>query len=106
MPAGGSRIIHASLAPSCARAPAIALALAGGAPRGGGARRGGGTGDSLVVSVLTMGPGREVFERFGHISIRIHGLRTGMDSSYNWGMFSFEQPRFLQRFLTDRKSVV
>ena len=96
MPAGGSRIIHASLARSCARALAIALGLAGGASRGGAQ----GTGDSLVVSVLTMGPGREVFERFGHISIRIHDLRTGMDSSYNWGMFSFDQPRFLQRFLT------
>jgi hypothetical protein len=57
-------------------------------------------GDSLVISVLTMGPGREVFERFGHISIRVHDLRTGIDSAYNWGMFSFDQPRFLQRFLT------
>jgi len=56
--------------------------------------------DSLVISVLTMGPGNEVFERFGHVSIRVHDLRTGTDSAYNWGMFSFDQPRFLQRFLT------
>jgi hypothetical protein len=56
--------------------------------------------DSLVISVLTMGPGNEIFERFGHISIRVHDLRTGVDSAYNWGMFSFDQPRFLQRFLT------
>jgi len=47
-----------------------------------------------------MGPGDEVFERFGHISIRLHDLRTGADTAYNWGMFSFAQPRFLQRFLT------
>lgn len=47
-----------------------------------------------------MGPGKEVFERFGHISIRVHDLHTGLDSAYNWGMFSFAQPRFLQRFLT------
>ena len=56
--------------------------------------------DSLVASVLTMGPGDEVFERFGHISIRLRDLRTGADTAYNWGMFSFDQPRFLQRFLT------
>jgi hypothetical protein len=56
--------------------------------------------DSIVVSVLTMGPGAEVFERFGHQSIRIHDLTTGLDSAYNWGMFSFEQPHFLVRFLT------
>jgi len=56
--------------------------------------------DSIVVSVLTMGPGAELFERFGHQSIRIHDVTTGLDSAYNWGMFSFEQPHFLVRFLT------
>ena len=56
--------------------------------------------DSVVISVLTMGPGEEVFERFGHQSIRIHDVTTGLDSAYNWGMFSFDQPHFLVRFLT------
>jgi hypothetical protein len=56
--------------------------------------------DSIVVSILTMGPGDEMFERFGHQSIRIHDLTTGLDSAYNWGMFSFEQAHFLVRFLT------
>ena len=56
--------------------------------------------DSIVVSVLTMGPGIELFERFGHQSIRIHDVTTGLDSAYNWGMFSFDQPHFLTRFLT------
>jgi hypothetical protein len=56
--------------------------------------------DSVVVSILTMGPGDEIFERFGHQSIRIHDITTGLDSAYNWGMFSFEQPHFLVRFLT------
>jgi hypothetical protein len=47
-----------------------------------------------------MGPGEEIFERFGHQSIRMHDLTTGRDIAYNWGMFSFEQPHFLVRFLT------
>ena len=33
-------------------------------------------------------------------SIRIHDFTTGLDTAYNWGMFSFEQPHFLVRFLT------
>jgi hypothetical protein len=59
-----------------------------------------GGGDSLRVSLLTMGPGREVFERFGHNAIRVQNLSSGMDSSYNWGVFDFGQPHFLMRFLT------
>ena len=56
--------------------------------------------DSIVVSILTVGPGDELFERFGHQSIRVHDITTGLDSAYNWGMFSFEQPHFIVRFLT------
>jgi hypothetical protein len=56
--------------------------------------------DSIVISILTMGPGEEIFERFGHQSIRIHDITTGLDSAYNWGMFDFDQPHFLARFLT------
>lgn len=96
IPLGRWWTLRASATGRCASVLAIALGMAFGTPRASAQ----GTGDSLVVSVLTMGPGREVFERFGHISIRIHDLQTGMDSSYNWGMFSFDQARFLQRFLT------
>ncbi len=56
--------------------------------------------DSILVSILTMGPGEEVFERFGHQSIRMHDLSTGVDIAYNWGMFDFAQPHFLSRFLS------
>jgi uncharacterized protein DUF4105 len=56
--------------------------------------------DSIVISVVTMGPGDEVFERFGHQSIRIHDITTGLDSAYNWGMFDFEQEHFIARFLS------
>ncbi|MFI5310222.1 MAG: DUF4105 domain-containing protein [Gemmatimonadales bacterium] len=93
---GGTRSARTASGGRCLRALAIAVALSSGAARADAQA----ASDSLVVSVLTMGPGREVFERFGHISIRLHDLSTGMDTAYNWGMFSFEQPRFLQRFLT------
>lgn len=54
----------------------------------------------LRVSVLTFGPGDLVFERFGHNALRIIDPSTGRDLAYNWGMFSFEQPNFLGRFLS------
>lgn len=54
----------------------------------------------LRVSVLTFGPGDLVFERFGHNALRIVDPSTGSDLSYNWGMFSFDQPNFLGRFLS------
>ena len=60
----------------------------------------GSAGDSLVVSVLTMGPGPEIFDRFGHASLRFRDVRTGVDVAFNWGMFDFAQPHFIWNFLT------
>ncbi len=57
-------------------------------------------GSTLRVSVLTFGPGDAVWERFGHNAIRILDTATGEDRAYNWGMFSFDQPRFIRRFLS------
>ncbi len=57
-------------------------------------------GASLRISVLTFGQGPAVFERFGHNALRVQDTATGLDLAYNWGMFSFEQPNFLGRFLS------
>ncbi|MEO7521060.1 MAG: DUF4105 domain-containing protein [Gemmatimonas sp.] len=57
-------------------------------------------GATLVVSLLTYGPGDAVFERFGHIALGIRDTVTAKDVAYNWGMFDFNQPNFLGRFLT------
>ena len=56
-------------------------------------------GDELEFSVLTFGPGDEIWEPFGHIGLRLRNLRTGADHVFNWGVFSFEQEGFLGRFL-------
>ncbi len=55
---------------------------------------------AIRVSVLTFGPGDLVFERFGHNALRIVDPASGSDLAYNWGMFSFDQPNFLGRFLS------
>lgn len=54
------------------------------------------------ISVLTAGPGKEVWELWGHNMIRVRNDRTGEDLVYNWGMFSFAQEGFVTRFLMGR----
>ena len=57
-------------------------------------------GASLTVSLYTYGPSDVFFERFGHTALGVRDERTGTDVAYNWGIFDFDQPNFLGRFLT------
>lgn len=59
-------------------------------------------GASLDVSVVTVGPGAAVWERWGHNMIRIRDRRTGLDLVYNYGMFDFAEKGFLLHFLEGR----
>ena len=51
---------------------------------------------------MTMGPGQEVWERFGHNAIWIHDPIRGTDFAYNYGLFDFQQEGFLLRFAQGR----
>ncbi|MEO7454798.1 MAG: DUF4105 domain-containing protein [Gemmatimonadaceae bacterium] len=57
-------------------------------------------GSEITVTLVTFGLGQEVFERFGHNGLRFQDAITGEDDFYHWGLFSFEAPDFLARFLT------
>jgi hypothetical protein len=57
-------------------------------------------GARLSVAIITYGPGEFVFEKFGHIALALTDSTTGQDIAFNWGMFDFNQPNFLGRFLT------
>jgi hypothetical protein len=57
-------------------------------------------GSNLTVYVLTFGWGEVSWERFGHNAIWINDRARGTDITYNWGMFDFNQPRFVWRFVT------
>lgn len=57
-------------------------------------------GASMDVRLYTYGPGDAVFERFGHIALAVRDTLTGEDLAFNWGMFDFQQPNFIGRFLT------
>src|SRR3982751_4592367 len=57
-------------------------------------------GSDLTVYLLTFGWGEAVWERFGHNAIWIKDRARGTDMTYNWGMFDFNQPHFIWRFVT------
>lgn len=50
------------------------------------------------VSIVTAGPGTELYEAFGHSAIRINDPVLQLDLIYNYGMFDFDQPNFYSNF--------
>ena len=59
-------------------------------------------GEELEVSLLTVGPGAEVWERWSHNTIIITDRLQGTSESWNWGLFDFRQEDFLLRFIRGR----
>ena len=55
--------------------------------------------DSVEISLLTCGPGQEVWSYYGHTALRIEDRAHGSDLAVNWGMFSFNQDYFILRFV-------
>lgn len=57
--------------------------------------------DSIIVSILTCSPGDEIYELCGHSAVRVRGVADGhpIDSVWNYGVFDFNQPNFVYRFV-------
>ena len=55
--------------------------------------------DSLEISLLTCSPHQEVYSLYGHTAIRCRNTLTGEDIAVNYGVFSFDQPHFVLRFV-------
>ncbi|HEX3855502.1 MAG TPA: DUF4105 domain-containing protein [Polyangiaceae bacterium] len=49
-------------------------------------------GDSLTISLLTMGVGEHPFTKFGHSALWVHDAAAGRDEIYNYGTFAFDSP--------------
>ncbi len=84
------RLAAAAVLLLAAADPVRAQALPAGPPAG----------EGMTVTLVTVGLGPEVFERFGHNALWFHDARTGQDVVYHWGLFSFNEPHFIARFLT------
>lgn len=50
-------------------------------------------------SILTCSPGEEIYSLFGHTAIRYKDSESGTDIVFNYGIFSFNSPNFIWRFI-------
>ena len=58
--------------------------------------------DGKEAWLLTFGPGEIYFERFGHNAIWLREPAAGLDHTFNFGYFDFEQEDFFLRFMRGR----
>jgi hypothetical protein len=58
--------------------------------------------DGHEAWLVTFGPGEIYFERFGHNAIWLREPATGLDHTFNFGYFDFEQEDFFLRFMRGR----
>ena len=55
--------------------------------------------DTAKVTLLTCGPGNELYSVFGHTAIRVADPDRNMDVVYNFGSFDFSTPNFYLKFI-------
>lgn len=55
--------------------------------------------DSISVSLLTCSPGNKLYILFGHSAIHFKNVSKSMDLVFNYGVFNFQAPHFLWRFV-------
>ncbi|MGB5383353.1 MAG: DUF4105 domain-containing protein, partial [Lutimonas sp.] len=55
--------------------------------------------DEAEISVITCGPGSELYSTFGHSAFRILDPKRNLDKVYNYGTFNFETPNFYAKFV-------
>jgi hypothetical protein len=50
------------------------------------------------ISIITIGPGAELYDKFGHSAFRIQDPATGQDVVFNYGEYDFNTPNFYLKF--------
>jgi hypothetical protein len=54
--------------------------------------------DASRVSLITCGPGSDLYATFGHSAVQVYDARLGIDRVYNYGTFDFDTPNFYLKF--------
>ncbi len=54
--------------------------------------------EETKVSLITCGPGTELYSIFGHSALHIYDPALGLDRVYNYGTFDFDTPNFYVKF--------
>ncbi|MFD1316156.1 Lnb N-terminal periplasmic domain-containing protein [Namhaeicola litoreus] len=55
--------------------------------------------ENAEISVITCGPGNELYSTFGHSAFRIQDKKQDIDKVYNYGTFNFATPNFYVKFV-------
>lgn len=55
---------------------------------------------TLQVFLVTLGEGKDYWEKFGHNALWFYDRARGVDIAYNWGTFDFAEPGFLGHVLS------
>lgn len=59
-----------------------------------------GISDSAKFYLVTCEPGDAVYARFGHSGLRVYDAENNIDEVFHWGLFSFDTPNFIGRFIS------
>jgi len=51
------------------------------------------------ISLLTLGPGEDLYSSFGHSALRVRDPAHQLDQIYNFGTFDFNEPNFYVKFV-------
>ena len=54
---------------------------------------------NIEIGLITCSPHEEIYSLYGHTALRYHDLNTGQDLVFNYGVFNFDQPFFVLRFV-------
>ena len=54
--------------------------------------------DQAEISVITVDPGHNLYDTFGHSAFRVKDNVLNMDLAYNYGIFNFDAPNFYGKF--------
>lgn len=54
--------------------------------------------ETSEISIITIGPGAELYDKFGHSAFRIQDTLNGVDVIFNYGVYDFNTPNFYTKF--------
>lgn len=54
--------------------------------------------ESAEISIITIGPGAELYDKFGHSAFRINDPQNQRDVVFNYGVYDFDTPNFYTKF--------
>lgn len=54
--------------------------------------------NTAEVSIITIGPGSELYDKFGHSAFRINDPQNQRDVVFNYGVYDFDTPNFYTKF--------